>query len=59
MTGQRYAFDATKTRVGYGAIDIVVNMYTPEVIAQKRVPTASVSTVSTASPRLGQLNHNS
>lgn len=34
-----YAFDAESTTDGYGAIDIVVNMYTPQVIEEKRVPT--------------------
>lgn len=36
----RYPFDASKTKDGYGAIDIVVNHYTPEIIAQPgRIPT--------------------
>jgi uncharacterized protein len=39
MTAVNYGFDASKTKRGYGAIDIVVNPYTPEVIAQQRVPT--------------------
>lgn len=39
MTTTPHLFDAAKTKRGYGAIDIVVNMYTPEVIAQGRVPT--------------------
>ncbi|MGE0315812.1 MAG: amidohydrolase family protein [Lautropia sp.] len=34
-----YPFDPAKTRLGYGAIDIVVNLYTPEAIAEKRIPT--------------------
>lgn len=34
-----YPFDAGKTRYGYGAIDIVVNVFTPEAIADKRIPT--------------------
>jgi predicted TIM-barrel fold metal-dependent hydrolase len=34
-----YPFDAAPTKFGYGAIDIVVNMYTPEVMAEGRVPT--------------------
>lgn len=33
------AFDPAKTALGYGAIDIVVNMYTPRIIEEKRVPT--------------------
>ena len=36
---QKYAFDAASSKLGYGAIDIVVNMYTPEVLAQHRAPT--------------------
>lgn len=39
MTQANLAFDATRTTNGYGAIDIVVNCYTPEVVAEKRVPT--------------------
>ncbi len=39
MTAADYSFDASKAKRGYGAIDIVVNPYTPEVIAQGRVPT--------------------
>lgn len=39
MSQPPYAFDASKTRDGYGAIDIVVNYYTPEVLAQGRAPT--------------------
>ncbi len=34
-------FDPTATRAGYGAIDIVVNFYTPRVIAEGRAPTDS------------------
>jgi uncharacterized protein len=34
-----YPFNPAKTRSGYGAIDIVVNMYTPDIIAEGRVPT--------------------
>ncbi|WEJ58791.1 amidohydrolase family protein [Devosia sp. FJ2-5-3] len=34
-----YQFDPSTTQDGYGAIDIVVNFYTPQVIAEKRVPT--------------------
>jgi predicted TIM-barrel fold metal-dependent hydrolase len=39
MTASDYTFNASKAKRGYGAIDIVVNPYTPEVIAQQRVPT--------------------
>ncbi|MGF9762037.1 amidohydrolase family protein [Microvirga sp. 0TCS3.31] len=39
MTEAAYKFDPAKTRDGYGAIDIVTNFYTPQVIAEKRVPT--------------------
>ncbi len=34
-----YVFDATKTSLGYGAIDIVVNLTTPEAFAEGRIPT--------------------
>jgi predicted TIM-barrel fold metal-dependent hydrolase len=34
-------FDPAATRDGYGAIDIVVNYYTPQVIAEGRAPTDS------------------
>lgn len=33
------SFDARQTRLGYGAIDIVVNVYTPEAFAEGRIPT--------------------
>ena len=33
------AFNASKTRTGYGAIDIVVNVFTPEAFAEGRIPT--------------------
>jgi uncharacterized protein len=33
------SFDPARTRAGYGAIDIVVNCYTPEVVAAGRAPT--------------------
>ena len=39
MTEQKYKFDASKTKLGYGAVDIVVNMYTPEVIGRGIMPT--------------------
>jgi uncharacterized protein len=34
-----YAFDPAKSALGYGAVDIVVNMYTPEIVAEGRAPT--------------------
>ena len=39
MTSTLFKFDADNTVDGYGAIDIVVNYYTPKVIAEKRAPT--------------------
>jgi len=39
MAQTAYPFDPARTRSGYGAIDIVVNMYTPDIIAEGRVPT--------------------
>ena len=39
MAETSYPFDPAKTKSGYGAIDIVVNMYTPDIIAEGRVPT--------------------
>jgi predicted TIM-barrel fold metal-dependent hydrolase len=33
------AFDPAATRTGYGAIDIVVNVFTPEAFAEGRIPT--------------------
>src|SRR5436189_1145916 len=39
MSETAYAFNPAKTRAGYGAIDIVVNMYTPEIVAEGRVST--------------------
>lgn len=33
------AFDPARTRTGYGAIDIVVNVFTPEAFAEGRIPT--------------------
>jgi uncharacterized protein len=39
MMERAYQFDPAKTRDGYGAIDIVTNFYTPQVIAEKRAPT--------------------
>ena len=37
--GHSHPFDARKTRVGYGAIDIVVNVFTPEAVSAGRMPT--------------------
>ena len=34
-----YPFNPKATKVGYGAIDIVVNVYTPEAFAEGRIPT--------------------
>ena len=34
-----YRFDPAKSKLGYGAIDIVVNMYTPDVVAAGKIPT--------------------
>ena len=34
-----YPFKPENTKRGYGAIDIVVNIYTPEAIAENRIPT--------------------
>ena len=39
MSDNSYKFDISNTQDGYGAIDIVTNFYTPQVIAEKRVPT--------------------
>jgi uncharacterized protein len=33
------AFDPARTSTGYGAIDIVVNVFTPEAFAEGRIPT--------------------
>jgi uncharacterized protein len=33
------AFEPAKSRLGYGSIDIVTNLYTPQVVAEGRVPT--------------------
>ena len=38
MAGPTYPFDPGKTKLGYGAIDIVVNLYTPDVIAEIGLP---------------------
>jgi predicted TIM-barrel fold metal-dependent hydrolase len=34
-----FQFDPSATVDGYGAIDIVVNLYTPQIIQERRVPT--------------------
>ncbi len=39
MPGDAYSFDLAKTKFGYGAVDIVVNMYTPDIIGEGRAPT--------------------
>ena len=39
MVATAYPFDSAKTRDGYGAIDIVVNFFTPRVFAEGRIPT--------------------
>lgn len=39
MTNPKLPFDPAKTRHGFGAIDIVVNCYTPEVVAAGHAPT--------------------
>ena len=39
MSANAYPFSAAKSKFGYGAVDIVVNMYTPEIIAEGRAPT--------------------
>lgn len=39
MSEVKYQFDPSKSKNGYGAIDIVVNYYTPRVIQEGRVPT--------------------
>jgi predicted TIM-barrel fold metal-dependent hydrolase len=39
MSGKPNLFDPAKSKFGFGAVDIVVNMYTPEIIAEGRAPT--------------------
>jgi predicted TIM-barrel fold metal-dependent hydrolase len=39
MTDVTLPFDPARTSLGYGAIDIVVNCYTPEVVGAGRAPT--------------------
>ncbi len=39
MPSPDFRFDPAKTRTGYGAIDIVVNMSVPEAFEQGRIPT--------------------
>jgi predicted TIM-barrel fold metal-dependent hydrolase len=39
MPETAYPFSPTNSRFGFGAVDIVVNMYTPDIIAEGRAPT--------------------
>jgi predicted TIM-barrel fold metal-dependent hydrolase len=39
MSASAYPFSPAKSGFGFGAVDIVVNMYTPEIIAEGRIPT--------------------
>jgi predicted TIM-barrel fold metal-dependent hydrolase len=39
MPTDAYPFDPAKAKFGFGAVDIVVNMYTPDIIGEGRVPT--------------------
>ena len=39
MSTAAYPFSSAGSRFGFGAVDIVVNMYTPEIIAEGRAPT--------------------
>jgi predicted TIM-barrel fold metal-dependent hydrolase len=39
MSANAYPFSPANSRFGFGAVDIVVNMYTPEIIAEGRAPT--------------------
>ena len=39
MSPNAYPFSPANSRFGFGAVDIVVNMYTPEIIAEGRAPT--------------------
>ncbi len=39
MTANPYPFSPANSRFGFGAVDIVVNMYTPEIVAEGRAPT--------------------
>ena len=39
MSATAYPFSPTNSQFGFGAVDIVVNMYTPEIIAEGRAPT--------------------
>ena len=39
MLADAYPFDPAKAKFGFGSVDIVVNMYTPEIIGEGRVPT--------------------
>ena len=39
MSATAYPFSPANSKFGFGAVDIVVNMYTPEIIAEGRAPT--------------------
>src|ERR1700759_698846 len=39
MSTTAYPFNPASSKFGFGAVDIVVNMYTPEIIAEGRAPT--------------------
>jgi predicted TIM-barrel fold metal-dependent hydrolase len=39
MPADAYPFDPARAKFGFGAVDIVVNMYTPDIIDEGRVPT--------------------
>ena len=39
MSANTYLFSPANSKFGFGAVDIVVNMYTPEIIAEGRAPT--------------------
>jgi len=39
MSANAYPFSPANSKFGFGAVDIVVNMYTPEIIAEGRAPT--------------------
>ena len=43
MAEPKYRFDPSKSKLGYGAIDIVVNMYTPEIMAAESFRRMTVS----------------
>ena len=39
MSANAYPFSPANSKFGFGAVDIVVNMYTPEIVAEGRAPT--------------------